>query len=116
MRCLCVDAQLVQKLASSGDSARRISCMALHPMFRMLCDCYMIQPVLSYSMMMYEHDARCPCAAAELKQELVDSAQRQVHLTRGSPLETRRRRLVAWLQRRGHSWDTISAILKELAF
>lgn len=46
----------------------------------------------------------------------MDSAQRQVHLTRGSPLETRRRRLVAWLQRRGHSWDTISAILKELSF
>ncbi len=58
----------------------------------------------------------CVCAAAELKQDLVDSAQRQIHLTRGSPLETRRRRLVAWLQRRGHSWDTISAILKELAF
>ena len=45
----------------------------------------------------------------------MDSAQRQVHLTRGFPSETRRRRLVAWLQRRGHNWDTISAILKELA-
>ena len=57
-----------------------------------------------------------PVPAAGLKQELVDSATRQAHLTRGSPPETRRRRLVAWLQRRGHSWDTISAILKELSF
>lgn len=50
-----------------------------------------------------------------MKQDLVGSAQRQAHLTRGFPAETRRRRLVAWLQRRGHSWDTVSAILKELS-
>ena len=56
------------------------------------------------------------CAAAELKQDLVSSAQGQAHLTRGLPSETRRRRLVAWLQRRGHSWDTVSAILKEMSF
>ncbi len=53
--------------------------------------------------------------AAGLKQDLVESAQRQAHLTRGIPSETRRRRLVGWLQRRGHTWDTISAILKELS-
>ncbi len=52
--------------------------------------------------------------SAGLDQQLLASAQRQAQLTRGFPLETRRRRLVSWLQRRGHSWDTISAILRQL--
>jgi len=47
--------------------------------------------------------------------QVLETAQRQAHLTRGLPSETRRRRLVAWLQRRGHSWDTISSLLRELA-
>ncbi|EIE24818.1 hypothetical protein COCSUDRAFT_62226 [Coccomyxa subellipsoidea C-169] len=47
--------------------------------------------------------------------QLLETAQRQAHLTKGMPSETRRRRMVGWLQRRGHSWDTISSVLSELA-
>ena len=52
---------------------------------------------------------------AGFDQQLLAAAQRQAAQTRGMPLETRRRRMVAWLQRRGHSWGTVSALLKQLA-
>ena len=51
---------------------------------------------------------------AGLDQQLLGSVRRQAHLSRGLPPETRRRRLVAWLQRRGHTWGTVSALLREL--
>ena len=51
------------------------------------------------------------CAAAEA--HLLTAARRQLDLSRGLPDETRRRRLVMWLQRRGHSWDTISKLLQQ---
>ncbi|CAL8464146.1 g3681 [Coccomyxa elongata] len=54
-------------------------------------------------------------SSKRLDLQLLESAHRQAHLTRGMPSETRRRRMVAWLQRRGHSWDTISSLLRELA-
>lgn len=52
---------------------------------------------------------------AGLDLQLLETAQRQAHLTKGMPSETRRRRMVGWLQRRGHSWDTISSLLREMA-
>ena len=51
------------------------------------------------------------CAGAGLDEQLLATAQRQAALTKGLPAQTRRRRLVAWLQRRGHGWSTISALL-----
>ena len=50
-------------------------------------------------------------AAAE--PHLLEGARRQLNMSQGLPLETRRRRLVMWLQRRGHSWDTISKLLQQ---
>ncbi|KAK9844954.1 hypothetical protein WJX74_009023 [Apatococcus lobatus] len=55
-----------------------------------------------------EHDLEGP------ERELMGSARRQSHLTRGLPVETRRRRMVSWLQRRGHGWATITDILQRL--
>ena len=46
--------------------------------------------------------------------QLLDAANRQAHLLRGLPVEVRRRRMVGWLQRRGHSWSTVSALLQRL--
>eukprot|EP00891_Asterochloris_glomerata_P009741 jgi/Astpho2/9741/Aster-03719 len=46
--------------------------------------------------------------------DLLESTRRQTEVTRGMPLQTRRRRMVAWLERRGHSWDTISQVLRKL--
>ena len=53
-------------------------------------------------------------ACAGFDRQLLAAAQRQAQLTKGLPMETRRRRLVAWLQRRGHGWGTVSALLREL--
>ena len=52
--------------------------------------------------------------AGRLDLDLLESARRQTEVTRGMPLQTRRRRMVAWLERRGHSWDTISQVLRNL--
>ena len=51
------------------------------------------------------------CAAAE--PHLLEGARRQLDLSRGLPAETRRRRLIMYLQRRGHNWDTISKLLQQ---
>eukprot|EP00884_Botryococcus_braunii_P009140 jgi/Botrbrau1/18227/Bobra.53_1s0083.2 len=47
-------------------------------------------------------------------QDLLETAEKQLHLSRGLPLTARRRRLVHWLERRGYGWRTISAILERL--
>lgn len=52
--------------------------------------------------------------SAGLDRQLLEAVRRQAHLSRGLPRETRRRRLVAWLQRRGHTWGTVSALIQEL--
>ena len=52
--------------------------------------------------------------AGRLDLDLLESARRQTEVTRGMPLQTRRRRMVAWMERRGHSWDTISQVLRKL--
>ena len=52
---------------------------------------------------------------ADPQHHLVEGAWRQAHLSHGLPPETRKRRLVAYLQRRGHAWDTISALLERIS-
>lgn len=45
---------------------------------------------------------------------LVAAARRQYEQSRGLKPETRRRRLVGWLHRRGHRWEDVSKIVKQL--
>jgi hypothetical protein len=46
---------------------------------------------------------------------LLAAAARQAALSKGLPAPARRRRLVGWLQRRGHNWGTVAAVLDALA-
>jgi len=43
---------------------------------------------------------------------LLQATRRQYQLTAGLPGEARKRRLVGWLQRRGHAWEDISKLLQ----
>ena len=52
--------------------------------------------------------------SADPQHHLVEGARRQAHLSRGLPPETRKRRLAAYLQRRRHSWDTVSTVLQRV--
>ena len=61
-----------------------------------------------------EAAVRLRAPRAGLDRQLLEAVRRQAHLSRGLPRETRRRRLVAWLQRRGHTWGTVSALIQEL--
>ena len=45
---------------------------------------------------------------------LLQSARRQHQLTVGLPAEARKRRIVGWLQRRGHPWDIVSRVVRRL--
>jgi len=45
------------------------------------------------------------------KHHLIQGVKRQAELSRGLKSDTRKRRLIMWLQRRGHNWDTISTLL-----
>ena len=56
-------------------------------------------------------EQRGPIAAAE--PHLLDATRKQLELSRALPADTRRRRVISWLQRRGHSWDTISKLLQQ---
>jgi len=60
-----------------------------------------------------EADRGMPASAAPA--HLLASAARQAALSKGLPLPARRRRLVGWLQRRGHNWGTVAAVLDALA-
>jgi hypothetical protein len=60
-----------------------------------------------------EADRGTPADAAPA--HLLASAARQAALSKGLPPPARRRRLVGWLQRRGHSWGTVAAVLDALA-
>jgi hypothetical protein len=60
-----------------------------------------------------EADRGDPAAAAPT--HLLAVAARQAELSKGMPAPTRRRRLVGWLQRRGHGWGTVAAVLDALA-
>ncbi|KAK9814773.1 hypothetical protein WJX72_011246 [[Myrmecia] bisecta] len=43
--------------------------------------------------------------------QLLEAARKQAAFTDGLPVEARRRRMIGWLQRRGHDWDTTSKVL-----
>jgi len=45
---------------------------------------------------------------------LLQESEKQVKLTVSMPKETRRRRIIGWLQRRGHGWDTIRWVVDAL--
>lgn len=45
---------------------------------------------------------------------LLAASRQQWEISRNLKPETRKRRLVSWLQRRGHSWENISRILRIL--
>lgn len=101
----------------------RFSCL-LHPADRNICPCrrtwFSLHPRRFWSLcrvgllMGLRIDVKGDWHAG-LDLQLLETAQRQAHLTKGMPSETRRRRMVGWLQRRGHSWDTISSLLREMA-
>lgn len=55
-----------------------------------------------------------PFGLPDPRHHLLEGARRQADLSRGLPAETRKRRLVMWLQRRGHTWDTISGLLEQI--
>lgn len=48
------------------------------------------------------------------RHHLLEGVKCQVNLSRGLKPETRKRRLIMWLQRRGHDWETISTLLKHV--
>ena len=52
-------------------------------------------------------------APAAAEPHLLDATRKQLEMSRALPADTRRRRVVSWLQRRGHSWDTISKLLQQ---
>ncbi|KAL4422737.1 hypothetical protein ABPG75_008934 [Micractinium tetrahymenae] len=52
--------------------------------------------------------------AAGPEQQLLEDARRQWARMERLPEDARRRRLVAWLQRRGHRWDDIRGLLHQL--
>lgn len=45
-------------------------------------------------------------------EDLVRSAQKRVEFNRDVDRTSQRRRLVAWLQRRGHEWSTVASVLR----
>lgn len=45
---------------------------------------------------------------------LLQAARRQHQLTTGLPAEARKRRLLGWLQRRGHPWEVVSRVARRL--
>ena len=57
------------------------------------------------------HRKRAFRAAAEA--HLLDVVRKQLELSRALPEDTRRRRLISFLQRRGHTWDTISKLMQQ---
>ena len=60
---------------------------------------------------------RRPCClppAAAPEAALLQQARSRHALSGGLPEEARRRRLVGWLQRRGHKWADISQIMRQL--
>ncbi|MBA7638559.1 Regulatory protein RecX [subsurface metagenome] len=50
-------------------------------------------------------------ADVDLAEAVLSLAQKRWHTTKGLPTETRRRRAVSFLQRRGYDWETINRVL-----
>ena len=61
-----------------------------------------------------EEHATVPHLLSSAEASLLDAAQQRWATMEHLAMHARRRRLVGWLQRRGHSWDNISLILKHL--
>jgi len=53
-------------------------------------------------------------ADVDLTEGVLHLAQKRWQSTEGLPLETRRRRLVGFLQRRGYDWETINRVLERV--
>ena len=53
-------------------------------------------------------------SSASPERQLLEQARRQHAQSLGLPADARRRRLVGWLQRRGHRWEDISRLLHQL--
>ena len=51
----------------------------------------------------------------DLAEAVLPFAQKRWRTNKGLPTETRRRRLVSFLQRRGYDWDTINRVLERVA-
>jgi len=49
-----------------------------------------------------------------LGDQLLEVVRRKATPMQGLPVETQKRRLAGFIQRRGHSWDTAKQILKQL--
>jgi hypothetical protein len=49
-----------------------------------------------------------------LGQEILEAARRYAERSKGLAPDVRRRRLIGYLQRRGHAWGTVSGVLKAL--
>lgn len=60
------------------------------------------------------HPLLQPRPGNELFEHLIEAACVVAARSQGVKMETRRRRLTAWLQSQGHSWDTISKVLCEV--
>lgn len=50
--------------------------------------------------------------ADEHLEDLVRTAKKRVEFNRDVDRQSQRRRLVAWLQRRGHDWNTVASVLR----
>lgn len=61
-----------------------------------------------------EAEGGAPDEQAALGRELLDAARRRAAAMAGLPAEARRRRLLGYLQRRGHSWGVARQVLQAL--
>lgn len=49
-----------------------------------------------------------------LDQQLVETVKRRLERMIGTPQEAKKRRIIAWMQRRGHRWEVVSHVLREV--
>ncbi|UCH62613.1 MAG: regulatory protein RecX [Fidelibacterota bacterium] len=53
-------------------------------------------------------------AEADLAEAVLSLAQKRWQSTEGLPIDTRRRRLTGFLQRRGYDWDIVNKVLEQV--
>lgn len=61
-----------------------------------------------------EPDGGGPGPLASAEAALLQAAARQYERSSGLPPEARTRRLIGWLQRRGHKWDDIKRVMQHI--
>lgn len=61
-----------------------------------------------------EEDGLIGSHPSALGDELLETARKKLKPMANLPVETQRRRLAGFVQRRGHSWDTAKQILQQL--